>query len=98
MCGASHVAPTGDLARNPGLCSDWESDQRAFCSQPALNPLSHPSQGEPVLIMLWTEHRLSSIDKVVVFLENLGYIRIMQKNKKKSGVLIHKTGLGLRHR
>ena len=24
---ASHVAPTGDLAHNPGMCSDWESNQ-----------------------------------------------------------------------
>ena len=21
---ASHVAPTGDLALNPGMCTDWE--------------------------------------------------------------------------
>ena len=24
---ASHVAPTGDLARNPGMWPDWESNQ-----------------------------------------------------------------------
>ena len=24
---ASHVAPTGYLARNPGMCPDWESNQ-----------------------------------------------------------------------
>ena len=24
---ASHVASTGDLAHNPGMCSDWESNQ-----------------------------------------------------------------------
>ena len=24
---ASHMAPTGDLARNPGTCPDWESNQ-----------------------------------------------------------------------
>ena len=23
---ASHAPPTGDLARNPGMCSDWESN------------------------------------------------------------------------
>ena len=42
---ASHVAFTGDLARNPGMCPDWESDQGSFGSQPALNPLSYNSQG-----------------------------------------------------
>ena len=24
---ASHVPPTGDLAPNPGMCPDWESNQ-----------------------------------------------------------------------
>ena len=24
---ASPVPPTGDLARNPGMCPDWESNQ-----------------------------------------------------------------------
>ena len=27
---ASHVAPTGDLAHNPGMCPDWESNRRPF--------------------------------------------------------------------
>ena len=40
-----HVVPTGDLACNPGMCPDWESNQRPFGSQPVLNPLSHTSQG-----------------------------------------------------
>ena len=29
----SHAAPTGDLAHNPGMCPDWESNQRPFSSQ-----------------------------------------------------------------
>ena len=27
---ASHVPPTGDLACNPGMCPDWELNQRPF--------------------------------------------------------------------
>ena len=27
---ASHVPPTGDLARNSGMCPDWESNQWPF--------------------------------------------------------------------
>ena len=27
---ASCALPTGDLARNPGMCPDWESNQRPF--------------------------------------------------------------------
>ena len=43
---ASHVAPTGDLAHNPGMCPDWESNRQPFGSQPVLNPLSYTtSQG-----------------------------------------------------
>ena len=30
---ASHVPPTEDLARNPGMCSDWESNWQPFGSQ-----------------------------------------------------------------
>ena len=30
---ASHVPPTGDLACNPGMCPDWELNQRPFGSQ-----------------------------------------------------------------
>ena len=30
---ASCTAAAGDLARNPGLCPDWESNQRPFGSQ-----------------------------------------------------------------
>ena len=42
--------PTGDLARHPGMCPDWESNQQPFGLQPALNTLSHPSQGLKFLI------------------------------------------------
>ena len=31
--GASHMPPTGDLAHNPGVCPDWESNWRPFGSQ-----------------------------------------------------------------
>ena len=30
---ASHAPPTGDLAHNPGLCPDWESNRQPFGSQ-----------------------------------------------------------------
>ena len=29
----SHAPPTGDLAQNPGMCPEWESNQRSFGSQ-----------------------------------------------------------------
>ena len=30
---ASHTPPTGGLALNPGVCPDWELNQRPFGSQ-----------------------------------------------------------------
>ena len=48
---ASHVAPTGELAHNPGMCPDWESNWRPFGSQPALNPLSYPIQDSTSFLM-----------------------------------------------
>ena len=45
---ASGAPRTGDLARNPGMCADWESNWRPFGSQPVLNPLSYTSQGQRV--------------------------------------------------
>ena len=34
---ASHVALTGDLARNPGMCPDWESNGRLLVHSPRSN-------------------------------------------------------------
>ena len=39
---ASHMPCTGDLARNPGMCSDWGLNRRPFAVQ---RTLSHTSQG-----------------------------------------------------
>ena len=42
---ASRVPPTGDLARNPDTCPDWELNQQPFHSQAGVKPLSHTGQG-----------------------------------------------------
>ena len=42
---ASHLASTGDLAYNPGMCPDQQSNWRPFGLQLVLNPLSYTSQG-----------------------------------------------------
>ena len=43
---APGTPPTGDLAHNPGMCPDWESNQRPFGSQSMLNPPNYSSQGQ----------------------------------------------------
>ena len=42
---ASRGPPTGDLARNPGMCPDWELDRDPFFRRLVLNLLSRTSQG-----------------------------------------------------
>ena len=49
---ASCMPPTGDLARNPGMCPDCESNQQPFGSQAVLNPLSYTSWGHMPLIFI----------------------------------------------
>lgn len=36
---------TGDLARDPGLCPDWESTSYPLVRRLMLSPLSHTSPG-----------------------------------------------------
>ena len=47
---ASHAPPTGDLALNPGMCPDWESDQRPFGSQAGAQS-TEPHQPGPHLFV-----------------------------------------------
>ena len=49
------MPPTGDLAHNPGMCPDWESNHRPFGSQPVLNPLSYTSQGTMLNLVQFQE-------------------------------------------
>ena len=49
---ACHVAPTGDLACNPGMCPEWELNQRLFSSQASAQS-TEPHQ--PGLIYLLLE-------------------------------------------
>ena len=43
---ASHVPPTGDQARNPGMCPDWETNQPPFGLQ-ASTQSTEPHQPGP---------------------------------------------------
>ena len=48
---ASHMPPTGDLAHNPGMCPDWESNQQPFGSQ-AHAQSTELHQPGPLLLLL----------------------------------------------
>ena len=43
---ASYTPATGDLACNPGMCPDWESNCDPLVCSLALNTLNHTSQGK----------------------------------------------------
>ena len=59
MCGYLLHAPTGDPARNPGMCLDGESTSNTLAHRPALSPLSHTSHGPGHSLSLkkWREGR-----------------------------------------
>ena len=44
MCSYFSLTPAGDLACDPGMCPDWESNRDPLAHRPALNPLSYTSQ------------------------------------------------------
>ena len=39
----SHTPPTGDLACNPGMCPDWESNQQPFGLQASTQSTEPPA-------------------------------------------------------
>ena len=44
---ASHTPPTGNLAHNPGMCSDWQSNQQPPGSQ-ASTQSTEPHKPGPI--------------------------------------------------
>ena len=56
---ASCMPRTGDLARSPGMCPNWESNCQT--RRRALNPLSRPSQGKAL-----TAYSLSGLGCVLL--------------------------------
>ena len=41
---ASHMPPTGDLVRNPGMCSDWELNQQPVGSKASTHATEPPAR------------------------------------------------------
>ena len=66
---ASHMSPLGDPAHNPGMCLDQELTQHLSVCRPALNPLSHRSQGHCFFIQPTSIHTLKRV--LQIFLTDL---------------------------
>ena len=60
----SYMPPARDLACNPGICADWESNQRPFGSQAGTqSPEPHqPGQGRVFFICLLYDMSFMSRD------------------------------------
>ena len=52
---ASHTPPTRDLACNPGMCTDWESNRQPFGSQAGAQSTESHQPGLNEFFMLWLE-------------------------------------------
>ena len=65
MCGCFSYAPTpptGDLARNPGICPDWESNWRPFGSQAGTQSTEPHQPGQEALFKCHSQpHPLEKI-------------------------------------
>ena len=51
---AFHVSPTGDLAHNPGMCPDWESNWQPLNLQTSIQS-TEPHQPEQICHFLTNE-------------------------------------------
>ena len=51
------MLPTGDLAYNPGMCPDWESNQRPFSSQASAQSTEPHQPGQIYIFFLTFPHR-----------------------------------------
>ena len=59
---ASHAPSTGDLARNPGMCPDWESNHRPFGLQAGTESTEPHQPGQFFLLgTIFLESHLQSL-------------------------------------
>ena len=73
MCGCLSCVLTTKLCRNPGMCSDRESNRQPFDSQPALNPPSYTGQGW--LYMLLKYFHFINMEKIIIWNKNYYLLR-----------------------
>ena len=60
---ASHVAPTGDLACNPGMCPDWELTWQPFGSQTGTRSIEPHQPGHILEFLVKIPRHLMGIIK-----------------------------------
>ena len=60
------MPPTGDLACNPGMCPDWESNWRPFGLQAGTQPTEPPLPGPQIALALRTHYLKPSFPLLLV--------------------------------
>ena len=55
ICGCLSHTPYRDLARNPGMYPDWESNQQPFGSQASTQSTEPHQPGQIVAVFLWSK-------------------------------------------
>ena len=81
------MPPTGDLAHNPGMCPDWESNQRPFGSQASTQSTEPHQPGYNTYIFIATNVQYLVIQLLITVLKlkNFAhYSRIMEQTHFRS--------------
>ena len=60
MCDCLSHSPTGDLAHNPGLCPDWESNWLPFGLQVSIQSTEPHQPGQTINIQFLTPPKLTT--------------------------------------
>ena len=63
----SHTPPTGNLACNPGMCPDWESNQWPFGLQAGTQSTEPHQLGKISIILIHSHQMAIAILAVVIF-------------------------------
>ena len=63
----SHTPPTGNLACNPGMCADWESNQWPFGLQAGTQSTEPHQLGKISIILIHSHQMAIAILAVVIF-------------------------------
>ena len=63
----SHVSPTGELACNPDMCPDWESNQRHFGLQ-ASTQSTEPHQLGLIIVLICISIVINDIENLFICL------------------------------
>ena len=78
--GLPFIPSTGDLACNPGMCSDWESNQTPFGLQNNAQPTESHQPGLQLFKTRYLSTTLQHLDIIILTMILYSIIKIFQLN------------------